>query len=107
MENSTFFLTNPAFWGILFFILGGIFGFIGFCLGLAAMIRVSALEKSTHSVQYMPINPKIDEENEEFLSNWATSDTAIQEQEKLYQEEIEEKMPHFYPDEDDKKRYSF
>jgi hypothetical protein len=101
-------LTNPAIYVILVCLLSGIFGFLGFFLGLKALIDVKALQKSTHSVQYMPIDPKIDEENQSYLEeNWATSDDALNEQHKMYQEDIEENMPSFLPEDKDKKRYSF
>lgn len=92
---------------ILLITLGGIFGFVGFILGLMAVIDVKALQKSTHSVQYMPIDPQIDQENQAFSEGWGTSPETIAEQEKLYQEDLKETMPSFVPDEDDKKTYSF
>lgn len=100
-------LTNPMFYGMILATLGGILGILSLLISIYAIIEVKALMKSTHSIQYMPIDPKIDAENEEILNEWATSEDSIFEQEKLFKENLEEAMPDLVPDEAEKKRYSF
>lgn len=39
----------------IFSIVGFIFGMIGFMLGLFAVIKVCAFEKSTHKIEYRPL----------------------------------------------------
>ena len=74
------------------------FGILGFVLGLSALIKVNALKESTHTVQWMPL--KEDE-------TWATSDESLDTQNKLFKKELEEKMPEFALDDEDKKIFSF
>lgn len=52
-------------------------------------IVVKAMEKSTHSVQYVPMDNAVDEELSKF--------------QKEYLEELEEEMPFFAPTEEDRK----
>ena len=101
MENVIFLLTNPLFYVMVLFGLGSIFGFLGFILGLKAVIDVRSLQKSTHSVQYMPVDPK------DLQDDWATADSALEEQNKLFKKDLEENLPELSPTEDDKKIYSF
>lgn len=100
-------LTNPLFYVIVVFTLGGMLGFLGLIMSIYAIIEVKALQRSTHSVQYMPIDPEIDKENSEYTNKWATSEASLREQDKLYNEDLEAQMPSFLPDEEDKKTYSF
>lgn len=88
-----------------------VIGFLISCLsclvGIAAFIELRTFRKSTHQVQYMPIDPKqIDAENESYLKD-ITSDESIQKQNKLYRENLEEVMPEFASSEEDLERYSF
>lgn len=71
-------------------------------LAIAAYIKVAAMEKSTHSIQYMPVDPEIDKANQEYINKWATSEEAINKENKLYQEELEDEMPEFALDDEDK-----
>jgi antitoxin component of RelBE/YafQ-DinJ toxin-antitoxin module len=102
-----FLLTSPLFYVSLLIILGSIAGFIGFGLGLSALIQVKALKESTHSVQYMPIDPSIDDENQKTLNSWATSDGAINEQHQMFKEDLEDDLPEFAPKDEDKKKHSY
>ena len=87
---------------LIFSILSMILALTGSIFGILAFINVKALEKSTHSVQYMPYDPSVDSENKEFLDreNWASSEEAITKENDLYESELEDEMPQFYQDED-------
>lgn len=85
---------------------------ISMIFGIVALVKVLAMEKSTHSVQYVPINDEIDKANEEYLKKsketpWATSDQSLKEQQKLFTEDLEELMPDLASSEEDKELYSF
>ena len=99
-NSLIFLLTNPLFYVMVLIILGGIFGFLGFILGLKALVDVRALQKSTHSVQYMPVDPKD-------LDGWATDPDALDEQNKLFRKDLEEQFPELVPSEEERKKYSF
>lgn len=73
-------------------------------VGVWALIELRSFNKSTHQVQYMPIDPDIDKENEKLLNEWATSEKSIEKQNKLFKEDLEETMPEFL---DDDERYTF
>jgi len=88
-------------------ILGLLFGVIGTIIGVSAMIRTIAAEKSTHNVTYMPIDEEIDKSNKEFVDNWATDQTTLVKQQELFKEDLEEEMPDFFPTEEDNKVTSF
>jgi hypothetical protein len=96
-------LHNPLFYVIIIAVLGGIFGIMGLAVAIYSFIRVAALEKSTHQVTYMPIDPSVDAAN----SEWATSESALDEQNKLFTEDLEDNMPHFSPTKADKKKHSY
>ncbi len=66
-------------------------------------IAVLAMEKSTHTVQYMPIDPAIDKENQE----WVTKQEALDKDQKMFRDEIKDEMPEFASDDEDRKIYSF
>ena len=100
-------LTSPLFYGTLTVTLCGILGLLGFIAAIYAVIEVKALQNSTHSVQYMPIDPKVDKENADYIDQWATSEDSVSEQDKLFKEALEDEMPSFAPNDDDKKKYSF
>jgi len=72
-----------------------------------ALIKVIAMEKSTHQVTYMPIDEQIDKENQDFMKQWATDDDSLQTQQKVFKEDLEDLMPEFAPEDDDKKIHSF
>lgn len=92
---------------IILAICGFVFGIIGLCVALIAVVKVIAMEKSTHSIQYMPVDPQIDKENQAFIDQWATSDESLEKQNKLFRKDLEEEMPEFALDEEDRKRFSF
>lgn len=89
---------------------GMIIACIALVIGCLAYIKTQAIEASTHSIQYMPIDPAVDAHNEELLNkdkSWATSEETLQKQHKLYTEEIEEEMPNFALTDEDKEIISF
>lgn len=88
-------------------VIGLIFGIIGFILGLYAVITVKALERSTHTITYKPIDEEIDKHNQELTSSWATSEEALNKDTKLYREDVEKEMPEFAHTEEEDKIYSF
>jgi len=74
---------------------------------IVAVIKVIAMEKSTHQVTYMPIDEQIDKENQDFMKQWATDEDSLSVQQKVYKEDLEDLMPEFAPQDDDKKIHSF
>jgi F0F1-type ATP synthase membrane subunit b/b' len=75
-------------------------------VGIVALIKIMALEKSTHSIQYVPVDEEIDKANEEYMKQWATDDAAIAKERKLYQEELADEMPEFALNDNDKEVFS-
>lgn len=63
-----------------------------------ALLKVLAMEKSTHSVQFMPVEDALK------TDEWATSEDEVSKQNKLYKENLEETLPDFM---EDKKIKSF
>lgn len=89
---------------------GLIIACIALSIGCLAYIKSQAIEASTHSIQYMPIDPAVDEHNEKLLNkdkSWATSEETIKKQQKLFTEELEENMPEFALSDEDKEIISF
>ena len=86
-------------------IIGLTIACISAILAAFALIKVIAMEKSTHTIQY--VDPEIEKANKEFLDEWATPDSALEEQDKLYKEDLEELMPEFATSKEDKEIYSF
>ena len=78
------------------------FSILGTILGLVALIKVIGAEKSTHTMTYMPVDEEIERANEEVLKNWATKESAIAKDQELFREDLENEMPDFFPDEDEK-----
>jgi len=72
-----------------------------------AIIKVTAMEKSTHQVTYMPVDEQIDKENQDFMKKWATDEESLKTQNKAYKEDLEDLMPEFTLEDDDKKIHSF
>ena len=79
----------------------------GFVLSSIALIKMIGMEKSTHNITYMPVDPEIDKLNEEFSKEWATKDESLKAQQKAFKEDLEETMPEFLPDEEEMKIHSF
>lgn len=77
----------------------------GFSLyySLKAYSTIMALEKSTHTITYAPVDKEIEEANKE----WVTKQESLDKQNTLFKEDIEDNMPEFASNEDDNKIYSF
>ena len=69
-----------------------------------ALCKIIGLEKSTHQVQFVPIDDEIKEANEEWR---ATSSTVLSEEQRLYNEQLTDEMPEFALSDEDKKTFSF
>ena len=78
---------------------------VGFSLyySLKAYATIMALEKSTHTITYAPVDKEIEEAN----SKWSTKQESLDKQNKMFQEDIEDQMPEFSTNEEDRKIYSF
>lgn len=101
-------VSSGFYWFLVFSCLFSlIFGLIGTIIGLIAIIKVVAMEKSTHTVTFKPMDEEIDKENNEFLKNWATKESRIAKDHEMYKEDLETEMPDFFPTEEDTKKYSF
>lgn len=98
---------------LIFSIISLIFTSFSAILASYAAVKVVAMEKSTHSLQYMPVDPQLDKENQAFMEqmsvddNWATSDDSIRKQQEIFKKDMEENLEYFYPEEEDKKTFSF
>jgi F0F1-type ATP synthase membrane subunit b/b' len=83
-----------------------IIGSLALILSAVSLIMIIAREKSTHTVQLMPVDEEIDRANKEYMSKWATSEEAIKKEQNLYKEEVEEQMPEFSLTDEDKEVFS-
>jgi hypothetical protein len=88
-------------------LLSLIIAIIGTIIGLVALVKTIAAEKSTHTITYKPVDDEIEKANSEYLKNWATKDSTIAKDQEMFEEDLENEMPDFFPDEDDKKVHSF
>jgi hypothetical protein len=70
---------------------------------LKAWTASESLRQSTHTVTYTPIDKEIDKANQE----WATKESSLNQQQKLFTEDIEDQMPEFASDDDDREVFSF
>ena len=98
--------------GLLIFLISGviislIFAVISLTIALYASIRIIAVEKSTHTVTYQPINEEVDKENRDFIDKWATTEGRIAKDQEDFSEQLEADMPDFFPNDDDRKIHSF
>jgi len=90
-----------------------IFSVIGTILGLIAVVKTLAVEKSTHTITYQSVDKEIDKANEEYVSkanktdNWATQESAFAKEQESYLEDLESELPDFFPEDDDHKIRSF
>jgi len=91
----------------LLFILGLTSSLISVVLSILSWTKVQALEKSTHTVQMVPIDEEIDKANRDYMEQWATSQKSLEEQAKMDIEDRDDLMPEFASSEEDKKTYTF
>ena len=94
--------------GVGISIAGLIIGSLSLLLSSICLIMIISRDKSTHTVQMVPIDEEIDKANEEYLAKqkWATSEKAIKKENKLYKEQVEDEMPEFSLTDDDKEIFS-
>lgn len=86
---------------VIFGLLGGlglILAVISTILSIYSLVKVMAMEKSTHTVQLMPVDEDIDKHNQKIMEEWATSEESIAKQQKMYREDLEDEMPELYED---------
>lgn len=102
-------------------IVGGSFIFNLICLTFSALTcifsmvayaKVVGMQNSTHSVQYMPMDPEVERDNKNFVEKqhedgWATTEASFKEEDKKYRKEVDEYMPQFSEQENDSKIHSF
>lgn len=103
MESNILILLIIAIAALVLAITACIVAVFAVIYSIRANATVMAMEKSTHTVQYMPIDPKIDKENTE----WVTRQETLEKEQKMYSEDIEAEMPEFAADDEDKQIYSF
>jgi len=75
-------------------------------LACVSLVMIIAREKATHTVQMVPVDEEIERANEEYMKQWASSEKAINEQNKLYREDIENEMPEFSLTDEDLEKIS-
>ena len=87
---------------------------ISFIFSLVTYCKMVGLQNSTHSVQYVPMDPVTDRENEDYLKenqqeeDWATTEESYLAEDKKYRKDRNEIMPDFAVDEEeDLKIHSF
>jgi hypothetical protein len=85
-------------------IIGLTIACVSFIVATLSLCRIIGLEKSTHQIQYVPVDEEIEKANEEWR---ATESTTFEEQEKLYKQQLEDELPEFALNDEDKKTFSF
>ena len=88
---------------IIFSGLTCIFSIFALYYSVKAWTACEATRLSTHTVTYAPIDKEIDQAN----SEWATRQETIKKHNDMFVEDIEEEMPEFAADDEDKEIYSF
>lgn len=79
-------------------LLGLIFAVLSTIIGLTALVKVIAAEKSTHTLTYqpVPVDQEIEKANEEVLKKWARdSQSTIAKDQELFKEDLETEFPDF------------
>jgi F0F1-type ATP synthase membrane subunit b/b' len=79
-----------------------IFSILALILGINALILVKAMEKSTHTITYKPVDEEVDKHNQEFVKQWATDPAVLEKDKKKYNEDLEELMPELATSDEDK-----
>lgn len=106
-------LTPVLIFGILA-LTGFVLAVLGTTIAVFCLIEVKSLQRSTHSIQYMPVDEAIDKENQAFLNSlqtkkegWATSEESLLKQHKMFEEDLENVMPEFATTDEDREILSF
>jgi predicted Holliday junction resolvase-like endonuclease len=99
-------LTLVQVFGILA-LTGLLIAVLGTVIAVYSLIEVKSIQRSTHSIQYMPVDDAIDKENQEFIKSlqtkkeeWATTEESLNKQRKLFKEDVENVMPEFAEDDE-------
>jgi len=79
---------------------------ISFLIGTLCYVRVLAMEKSTHTVQMVPMDEEIDAINKKYTEECATSDKAIDTENSLYKDDLEDNLTPFAAAGPDKEIFS-
>jgi hypothetical protein len=85
-------LTNEFYLGIIF-CLGAVMALLALIFSIVALVKAFAVEKATHSVHMVPMDPEIEAANKKFMEEWATTDDAIKTQNEAYKEDLLKEMP--------------
>jgi hypothetical protein len=89
---------------IIFSGLTCIFSLFALYYSMKAWTTCEAMRLSTHTVQYAPVDKDIEKANEE----WATKQQEnLKKEQQAFAEDIEDEMPEFAPDDEDREIYSF
>lgn len=100
-------------------ILGLLLGFISVIIASYAAIKVTAMEKSTHTMTYIdPLKDEPDTEDKQshtaqqsekdpFTPDWATSGEFLEKDTEKFREQLREEMPQFHETDEERKVYSF
>lgn len=82
---------------------------IALVFGFIACYKIIGMEKSTHNIQYMPVEDAVKNPFEGGFESFLGGDLdkKLERDNKLYKEEIEELMPQFAPSDEDKKIISW
>jgi len=92
-------------------ILGFTLGFLSVIIAVISLVKVIAMEKSTHTITYQPVDEEIDAHNERFLKSeeetWATTEASLVKQQSEYKEQLESDLPEFSDSDEDKIIHSF
>ena len=106
-------LTSTLIFGILA-LTSLVIAVLGTVIAIYSLIEIKSLQRSTHSIQYMPVDEAVDKENQEYLDSlqtkkegWATSEETLKKQHKLFEEDLEKKMPEFATTDEDREILSF
>lgn len=106
MEQLTNILIFYTPFLLTFSIISIILSILAILCAIKAYVTVKAMEKSTHTITYAPVEEVIKGNSQPSFD--PTSDEEIDKQNKLYQKDLSELMPEFAPDEsNDKKIISF
>ena len=89
---------------IIFAGLTCIFSIFALYYSIKAWTASESLRLSTHTVQYEPVDKEIDQANQ----NWSTKqENNLASEQKAFSEDIENEMPEFASDDEDKEVFSF
>lgn len=95
---------NEVNYFLVLSIISLFFSALSTIIGLVAVIKVFAMEKSTHTMvqQMVPVDQEIEQANEEILSGWGRKgQTEIDTDQREFKEDLEADFPEFLDDIED------